>query len=140
MSLPFNAGAVSAIYDGFNSRDLDSVVDQVTEDFTLIDITTGQTVRGREGLRHWLQTWLTAAPDAMVEVMNVIAGGDWIATEHIGRGTHSGPLATPAGIIPPTGRRFEQQWAEIFQLRDGKVALMRAYADSATVLRQLGLL
>ena len=55
-----------------------------------------------------------------------------MATEHIGRFTHTGPLLTPGGEIAPTGRRVELQIAESYQMKDGKINLLRAYYDLAT--------
>jgi len=59
--------------------------------------------------------------------------------EFIGRGTQTGPLATPGGAIPPTGRRVEIQFAQILTFRDGKIARARLYFDAAGMLQQLGL-
>jgi predicted ester cyclase len=73
-------------------------------------------------------------------VTTLLVAGDRAASEHTGRGTHTGPLAGPTGELPPTGRRFELRSAELYELRGGKVARVRAYYDVATLLRQLGLL
>ena len=62
-----------------------------------------------------------------------------MATEHVGRFTHTGPLVTPGGEISPTGRRVEIQIAEFYQMKDGKIRQLRAYYDAATMMRQLGL-
>jgi hypothetical protein len=64
----------------------------------------------------------------------------WVASEHIGSFTNTAPLQSPAGEIPPTGRRAELQIAEVYQMKDGKLALLRAYYDVATMLRQLGVM
>ncbi len=134
-----NAAIVHDLFDAFNDHDLDRVAAMVTQDFELVDFTAdGQTFRGPEGCRQWLQIFLNAAPDAKVEVTNVIAAGDWVFTEHIGRGTHTGPLVGPAGTIPPTGRRIELPIGELFRVEDNKIALIHAYYDSATMMRQLG--
>lgn len=39
-------------------------------------------------------------PDARTEIVNLISDGARVASEHIGRGTHTGPFVTPAGTIP----------------------------------------
>ncbi len=62
-----------------------------------------------------------------------------MATEHIVRFTHTGPLLTPVGAIVPTGQRVELQIADIYQMKDGKIGLLRAYYDTATMMRQIGL-
>lgn len=69
-----------------------------------------------------------------------MAEGDGVASEHIGRGTHTGPFVTPAGTIPPTGRRVELRIGEFYEIRDGKIANLYAYYGSATMMRQLGFL
>jgi predicted ester cyclase len=73
-------------------------------------------------------------------LVDVLVDGDRVASEHIGRGTHRGPFVTPAGTIPPTGRTIELQIAELFGVRQGKIRYLHAYYDSATLMRQLGLL
>jgi predicted ester cyclase len=79
-------------------------------------------------------------PDAHAEIVNVLVDGPRVASEHIGRGTHDGPLVTPAGTVPATGRSVELRIAELYELQDGKITALRAYYDSATLLRQFGLL
>jgi steroid delta-isomerase-like uncharacterized protein len=129
---------VRSIYDGFNKQDIATVLGAVTPDFVLVDIPTGQSFHGPDGFLQWLQPFMVALPDSQTEVTRIIDGGEWIAAEHTGRGTHSGPLATPAGEIPASGRSIELQFAELFRIRDGKVAEMRAYWDLMTLLRQVG--
>lgn len=135
-----NAALVRSIYEAFNRRDLDRLATLVTDDFMLVDIPTGMTFHGPSGFLQWLAGFTTALPDGHVEVTNLVATEEYVATEHTGRGTHQGPLQTPAGTIPPTGRAVAVPFAEVFQLRDGRVAGLRAYWDTATMLRQLGVL
>jgi steroid delta-isomerase-like uncharacterized protein len=129
---------VQALYDCFNARDIEGMLDTVTEDFVLEDMALGMRFEGRDGMMQWLQGFLTAMPDSSTEVTRVVDGGDWIATEHTGRGTHTGPLVTPEGEIPPSGNSVELKFGEFFRMRDGKIAGFRAYYDAATLLRQLG--
>jgi steroid delta-isomerase-like uncharacterized protein len=140
MSTGDHATVVHSLFDAFNAGDLARATSLVTEDLELVDMAAGFTFHGPEGLLQWLQGFLTAGPDAKTEIITTIVAGDWVATEHIGRFTHTGPLLTPTGPIPPTGRRVELQFAEVYQIRDGKIALLRAYYDAATMLRQLGLI
>ena len=120
---------VRSLFERFNAGDLDGAAALATDDFELVDMAAGQTFTGPAGLREWLATFRTALPDATTEIVHVIADGGRVAFEHVGRGTHDGPLATPSGEIPPTG-----------EVRDGRLARMTAYYDSATLLRQLGLM
>lgn len=140
MGMQEDIAVVQSIYDGFNERDMEQVLAALTDDFVLEDVPQGRTFHGKAGFVAWVTPFATAVPDARTEVTNVIAAGEWIVTEHTGRGTYLGPLATPTGEIPPTGGPHELRFAELFQMRGGKVALMRAYYDSATILRQVGAL
>ncbi len=49
-----------------------------------------------------------------------------------------GPLVGPSGTIPPTGRRIELPVGELLRVEDGKITLVHAYYDGATLMRQLG--
>jgi steroid delta-isomerase-like uncharacterized protein len=140
MSAEEHATTIRSMFEAFNTHDLDRAMTLVTDDFELIDLAAGLTLRGPEGLRQWFQGFLRAFPDVNAELTNVLVAGDWVVTEHTGRGTHTGPLVSPAGEIPPTGRSIEVQIAEVCRMQDGKLVLLRAYYDSATMLRQLGLL
>jgi steroid delta-isomerase-like uncharacterized protein len=131
---------VGIVFEGFNARDVDRVAAICAEDFTLEDIPAGLTLHGPAGMRLWLQTWIDAAPDAWATVERIFGEGSWVATEHHGTATHTGPLRTPTGEIPPTGRRLDLWFSENFEVRDGKLRRMRAYYDGAAVMRQLGLL
>ncbi len=135
-----NAAVVKSLFGAFNEGDLVRAAATVSDDFELVDVAAGQTFRGPDGCREWLETFRTALPDARTELVNVFAEGDRVASEHIGRGTHTGPFVTPAGTIPPTGRRVELRIGEFYEVRDGKIASLYAYYDSATMMRQLGLL
>jgi len=140
MSKLDNASVIKALFDTFNKGDLAGAASLVTQDFELVDVAAGYTFHGSDGLLQWLQGFLTAGPDAKAEIFNTIVEGDWVATEHVGRFTHTGPLITPGGEIAPTGRRVELKFAEIYQMKDGKIRQLRAYYDVATMMRQLGLM
>jgi steroid delta-isomerase-like uncharacterized protein len=135
-----NAALVRQLFDAVNDYDLDRVAAMVSEDFELVDFTAeGQVFRGPRGILQWLQITLTALPDGKAELTNVVAEGEnWVFTEFIGRGTHTGPLVGPAGTIPPTGRRIEFQVGELMRIEEGKFTLVHVYYDGATLLRQLG--
>jgi steroid delta-isomerase-like uncharacterized protein len=135
-----NPAAIRELFDAFNDGDLDRASSLAADDFELVDVPAGQTFEGPEGLREWLGTFRTAFPDSRAEVVEVLSDGDRVATEHIGRGTHEGELAIPAGTIPATGRTIELTFGEFYDFRDGKLIGMRAYYDTTTLMRQLGLM
>ncbi|MCA1678924.1 MAG: ester cyclase [Actinobacteria bacterium] len=135
-----SSALIRSLFDAFNDGHLVRAAATVSDDFELIDVASGQTFHGPEGCRRWLEIFKTALPDAKTEILEFIATGTHAASEHIGRGTHTGPFVSPAGTIPPTGRNVELRIAEIYEVREGKIAKLHAYYDTATLMRQLGLL
>jgi steroid delta-isomerase-like uncharacterized protein len=136
-----SAAVVRNVFDAFNDHDLDRIATMVSEDFELVDFAAdGQAFRGPEGFSQWHQIFLTAVPDATVELTNAVGAGEegWVFAEFVGRGTHTGPLVGPSGTIPPTGRRLELPIGELLRVENGRVALIHAYYDGATIMRQLG--
>lgn len=139
MSVEQNIAAVRALYEGFNTGNVPLILSQLTEDSELVDTSMGRSWHGHQGWGEWLQIWATSMPDTQAHVKTIIAEGDMVAVEHVGGGTHTGPLSTPAGVIPPTGKTIELKFSEIFEMRDGKIRVMRAYWDTGTLMRQLGM-
>ena len=70
----------------------------------------------------------------------MIGSDDYAVVEFVGRGTNTGPLATPQGEIPATGRAIEIPFCDVHRIEDGKITNGRSYFDMATMMRQLGLL
>jgi steroid delta-isomerase-like uncharacterized protein len=134
-----NAQVVLDLYDAFNEREIARAASTLIADgLVWVSVPFGISFHGPEGYRQFVEGWATAMPDSTVEVTSMVVDGNSVATEFTGRGTHTGPLSTPAGEIPPTGRQVELQFCEVLQLRDGKVVRGHTYFDSITVLRQLG--
>jgi steroid delta-isomerase-like uncharacterized protein len=131
---------IQSLFDYFNEREFEHAATLVTEDFELEDLAFGMTLHGPAGLIQWFQGFATAGPDAKAQLLRTMGSGEWIASEHVGRFTQTGPLVTPAGEVPPTGRSVEIRFAEVYQIKHGKIALLRAYYDGATIMRQLGLM
>ena len=61
-----------------------------------------------------------------------------MTNENVFRGTHTGPLATPTGVVPATGRSFVVPFVEVWRCEEGKVYSIHNYFDSATLMQQLG--
>jgi predicted ester cyclase len=56
------------------------------------------------------------------------------------KGTHTGPLASPQGMVPPTGRTLALRFCEIFEVEAGRIATHRTYYDQMEFAQQLGLI
>lgn len=140
MATKDNGSIVRENYEAFNRRDLDAAASACSDDMKWQNVSFGQTYRGPQGMKDYLNNWLKGFPDARVEIVNLVESGEWVTCELVGRGTHNGTLNGPAGPIPPTGKSVEVRMCEVHRLRGGKVIDGRSYFDSTTMMRQLGLL
>jgi ketosteroid isomerase-like protein len=78
-----------------------------------------------------------AASDGTCEVRSLVALGDDVVAQGIGRGTHLGVFHSPAGVLQPTGRRMEVHFCDVYRLEDGKVIRADSYFDFYGLLRHL---
>lgn len=139
MTAQENEAIARADIELYNARDLDGIGALASADAELIDVPTGQTLRGPEGNRQYTQMFMTAFPDSQCEIISIVAGERSAAVEFWGRGTQTGPLVTTAGVIPPTGRKTELRFCQILEIQGGKIARSRMYWDLNTMMTQLGL-
>lgn len=126
--------------DLWNARDFDQAVSIAADNIECVNVAFDTTLRGPEGYREFMQSWATAFPDGRIEVKRVIADENGAVVEYTGRGTNTGPLTGPMGTIPATGRRGELALCDVLEIERGKIRRVRSYFDSATLMRQLGLM
>ena len=127
-------------YEAFNRRDLAVLPAIYTDDVQLVDTAAGQRRTGVAGIEEFFGLWTSAFENARVEITNVRQLGDTAVCEFRGTGTHTGTFRTPAGDVPATGRSVDVQFCDVMTIRDGRIAEIHTYYDSATFARQLGLM
>ena len=101
-------------------------------------------------VRMWHESWDMRDPDRGATVIpdncqfEDVARGEmqdnWADDEFVNRGTHTGPVRSSLGVFEPTGRKVEVRYCSVMRVENGKVVEGRDYYDSATFLRQLGLM
>src|SRR5207237_7813638 len=99
-------------------------------------IATGEVYDGEEAVRGYYAATRAAFPDQRNVVHVVHHADDAVIVEFDLLGTHRGPLRG----IPPTGRAFTCRMSAFFLFEDDRIVCERVYFDSATILRQLGLM
>ncbi|MCI0399120.1 MAG: ester cyclase [Chloroflexi bacterium] len=130
---------IRSLYEAFNSRNFDAGAALIANNAQWLDMATGQSFQGPEGYKQFVQGWSGAFPDSRVVLSKVAVADGNAVVEFRGQGTHTGPLQTPAGPIPPTGKSVDIPFCEVLQIENGRVTSAHTYFDSATMLRQLGL-
>lgn len=97
-------------------------------------------IQGRDALTALAATFFTAFPDMELEVRRVIHQDGIVVLEGATKGTFTGPMTTPEGEAPPTGRSFVAPLVTIFELTDtGLIAESHEYYDPAGFAAQIGL-
>ena len=124
----------------FNQTDYAGLRALLAPSFTYEETGTGTTAPDPDAFVAALGAWRSAAPDCSGEVTRIAVDGDTTVTEVLWTGTQTGPLPTPSGVLPASGRRFEfrstvwQDWV------DGLLVRERHHLDVLTMLTQLGAL
>jgi steroid delta-isomerase-like uncharacterized protein len=135
-----NVSIARRLYDGWNERAFDEVVQYVADDGELTTVGPGDVFRGKDGARKYNENWANGFPDGRVTIDRVHADGDTVIVEFTGRGTHTGTLATSMGDIPATGRSMTLKLCDVIEFRDGLIVRQRSYFDTGSMMAQLGLL
>ena len=98
--------------------------------------------KGRDAVRTMIEGILQAFSDmTWTQVGDLVDGGDRVAFVVGVEGTNDGPLAMPAGMMPPTGNAISYEAAVFLTLdSDGLVGEERDYFDATGVGAQLGII
>ena len=140
MSAQDNLKLSQTVYKLFSEGKLEQAVTLANDDVEATLIPFGMTFKGREGFMQFMGGYKSAFPDITINIKNQVATDDQVVTEFTARGKHDGPLMTPNGPIPPTGREVEFVVCEVWKVKNGKLASIHNYYDNAGIMRQLGLI
>jgi steroid delta-isomerase-like uncharacterized protein len=90
---------------------------------------------GKSEIGAFVAEQRAAFPDLESEVEQIVAAGDFVAARVVERGTHRGKL----GPLKPTGRKVTLHGADVFEVRNGRIASIDRYRDVLELYRQIGL-
>ncbi|MGQ1837457.1 ester cyclase [Kocuria turfanensis] len=123
-----------------NAHDADRHAAYYAEDAVLHDPEYSGPLRGREAIRRDMRKFLTAFPDVVGELRQMLTSGRRVAVEITMTGTNTGPIGVPGGTpLPATGRRLRLPYAAFIRFDDaGRIVEERRYFDVAGIFRQLG--
>jgi ketosteroid isomerase-like protein len=100
----------------------------------------GMALRGRAALVEVLRAYRAAFPDLRHRVLHHVEAEGTIALELIVEGTHTGPMMTPQGAVPATGRQVVWESCDYIRVKGGRVASWHVYHDTVPFLTALGVL
>lgn len=135
-----SADAFARAMEAVNAHDAKAFAGTYAADAVVHDPLYPEPLKGRDAIEQDMVELLRAFPDARLTMGPVLQGGETFAAEYTLRGTHQGPLASPGGEIPATGKSIENGVAVFSKFNaDGEVSEERRYYDIAGLLAQLGL-
>lgn len=124
----------------FNESDWSGLRSMLADDIVYEETGAGVRVEGADALVDGLAGWKSAFPDLRGEVVRAVSSGTTVVLEVRWRGTHEGPLPTPAGVVPPSGAAVETTSTFWQEFRDGLLVEERNHLDLLTLLTQIGAL
>src|SRR5829696_2439049 len=124
--------------DAINAHDAEALAALYAEGSGLVE--PAGAFMGREAVSDYWSRFFEAFPDVKGRDMFKAENGDTAINEWIFTGTNTGPMETPEGIIPATGKSITIKGCDVLTVRGGLIVEHRAYYDQVAFMNQLGLL
>jgi steroid delta-isomerase-like uncharacterized protein len=116
-----------------NRRDLDRLIDTLSEDAVYEIVPLKKYWRGKAEIREFYNMLWTAMPDVKLDLRTKVADEHYVIEESHVHGTHEGPLFG----IPPSGRYIEFDLVIFFPFENGEIMGERLYLDVNSITGQV---
>jgi hypothetical protein len=136
-----NEKTVREIYRTAEVKDIKAFISLFTEDGYFWDVSAGVKYYGQD-IGKTVEIYARAFPDMHRELLQFFVKDDEnvVIVELTLNGTQKGPLALPAGDIPPSNNVMKAPCCDLFYLENGKVKAFHCYTAGTIILGQLGVL
>jgi steroid delta-isomerase-like uncharacterized protein len=131
---------VESYVAAWNSCDTGAMAQLITEDIVWADPALAEPARGIGEVQEFMRTSFRAFPDLHFgepQPPALALAGDVVLWRWYMEGTQRGPIDPPG--FAATGRRMRVDGVDQWTMRDGRIALYRAFYDMNDVARQLGI-
>ena len=132
--------AARGVVDAFNGSDWERCKAALAPDSLYDEVGTSRRVEGVGDIIPCWQAWKEAMPDVKGSVTNALATGNTVILEVTWKGTHTGPLVSPKGTVPTTGKQQTTRASWVLHFDGGKIKESRHYFDMLSFMQQLGAL
>jgi steroid delta-isomerase-like uncharacterized protein len=116
----------------WNSHSPDKMLPVFTDDVFYEDVAFGEVSHGSAELRKFAASELEGVPDLELKLVRAIIHNGHGTIEWIFSGTDKG--------VFKTGKKFAVRGVSVIDVRDGKIARCLDFYDSASIMRQVGVL
>jgi steroid delta-isomerase-like uncharacterized protein len=131
MSVEATSKTIRSYLDALLARG--DFADSFTDDITWTTVGTGPELQGRQPIRDFISWMHTQAFDAHPKVKTLVVGDGQAALEADFVGTHTGEFLG----MPATGKAVQVPYCVVYDLRDDKIAAVRAYMPMEPFAQQL---
>lgn len=116
----------------WNSHDPEKMLPLFTDDAFYEDVAFGSVNHGKAEIRKFIADEYDGVPDLELKLLRADFRGDHGTIEWTFSGTDKG--------VFKTGKKFSVRGVSVIDLRDGKISRNLDFYDSATIMRQVGVL
>jgi steroid delta-isomerase-like uncharacterized protein len=129
-----NSMTARAIYESWEKRDYDGIVENMIEQVVFTDMARSQVHDGRAAVRDFFESWATACPDSGCGAKVIAYSDGVVVVEGVWVGTNTGPF----GPFGATGQEVSMPWVNVLRFNpEGQIMAGAAYYDQLTPLTQL---
>ena len=123
------------LFTALNAHDVEGFLSFHTDD-VVVTMADGSVIQGKENLRDYFRNSFAAISEMKADLTSVFCSGDHLCEEYILSGKHKGEFMG----IPATGKSFSYRQVAVKTLRGDKISHVSSYSDSASLMKQLGVL
>lgn len=123
--------------EAWNTKDVEGRKAVAAPDLVL-EMPGGMVLKGLDQVLQVEAAFWTALPDSQVQAASTYVDGDTVITEGTASGTHTGPIITPQGEVPPSGNPVNLRYVSVKTVVGGKLVAEHLYFDQMEFMMQLG--
>jgi predicted ester cyclase len=127
-----------ALFDAMTAHDL-SAWERLLADEFVADYPCAPKL-DRAAARAYNEPFVAAFPDLEMTAERVVVQGDTVVLDGYASGTFSKPLATPNGVLKPTGKHGGIRIVLIAQIENGKIVREQTVWNQLDLFTQLGII
>ena len=124
--------------DAWNRHDVDTILALHAEDSVFENHSSGGLAVGKEEIGKLIEGVFATFPDLRFATRRAYFGDSVAVIEWTAHATHATPIARGARTFPPTGKSLSWDGMDILPFRDGLITRKDVYANSLSLLEQLG--
>ena len=127
-----------ALIDAFNRHDI-GIWERATAPGLVADYPGAAGLKKEAALQFNL-VFVQAMPDLHFDVQRVFTDENVVVFQATAGGTFTGPMATPMGTVPPTGKHGETPFLLIAEVANGLIVREQTVWNQLEAFQQLGIL